>query len=85
MSATRRPHLPASSAPAGVCPHHTEPPPTFPPCMQVARLKEDRNQLRDELDVRDSEVMQLQGQLVVLRNQVADEANWLSPLPDPYA
>lgn len=56
-----------------------------PSLPQVERLKEDRDRLRDELDARDGEVMQLQGQLVMLRNQVADEANWLSPLPDPYA
>ncbi|KAL4444065.1 hypothetical protein ABPG75_011802 [Micractinium tetrahymenae] len=53
--------------------------------QEIERLKEDRDRLRDELDARDSEVMTLQGQLGMLRNQVADEANWLSPLPDPYA
>lgn len=58
--------------------------PWVPP-PQVDRLRDDRDRLRDELDARDNEVMQLQGQLVMLRNQAADDANWLSPLPDPYA
>jgi len=44
----------------------------------------DRDKLRDELDVRDTEVMQLQGQLAMLQNEAKDDHNWLSPLPDPY-
>lgn len=51
---------------------------------QVARLQEDRDRLRDELEGRDAEVMQLQGQLAMMRSQLADDQNWLSPLPDPY-
>ncbi|PRW51181.1 A-kinase anchor 9 isoform X1 [Chlorella sorokiniana] len=52
--------------------------------QQIARLAANRDRLRDELDARDTEVMQLQGQLALLQAQVADTSdNWLSPLPDP--
>lgn len=64
-----------SCPPAAALPH---PPP------QIARLAGDRDRLRDELDARDTELMELQGQLVLLRAQAADDSdNWLSPLPDP--
>lgn len=52
---------------------------------QVARLRADRDRLRDELDARDTEVMQLQGQLSMLQAAAADGDDcWLSPLPDPH-
>ncbi|PSC75602.1 major antigen-like isoform X1 [Micractinium conductrix] len=51
---------------------------------EIARLSADRDRLRDELDARDTEAMRLQGELSMLQRQMADEQNWLSPLPDPY-
>lgn len=54
------------------------------PSPQIERLKGERDRVRGELEERDTEVMQLQGQLVMLQQQVKDEDNWLSPLPDPY-
>jgi len=56
-----------------------------PACLpQISRLAGDRDRLRDELDSRDTEVMQLQGQLALLQAQVADASdNWRWPLPDP--
>ena len=55
-----------------------------PAPLQLARLRQDRDRLRDELDARDTEVMQLQGQLAMLQAAAAEDAdNWLSPLPDP--
>lgn len=60
-------------------------PPTRPPTApQIERLASDRDRLRDELDARDTEVMQLQGQLALVQAQAADASdNWLAPLPDP--
>jgi hypothetical protein len=52
--------------------------------LQAERLREERDLARHELEQRDGEVMQLQGQLVMLQEQVPDEGNWLAPLPDPY-
>ncbi|EFN56577.1 hypothetical protein CHLNCDRAFT_144270 [Chlorella variabilis] len=52
--------------------------------QEIERLKGERDRVRGELEERDTEVMQLQGQLVMLQQQVKDEDNWLSPLPDPY-
>jgi Trm5-related predicted tRNA methylase len=41
--------------------------------------------LQAELEARETEVMALQGQLVMARQAAQDDANWLTPLPDPYS
>lgn len=64
--------------------HLIQPAPAPLSPTQLARLQADRDRLRDELDARDTEVMQLQGQLSMLQAAAANDAdNWLSPLPDP--
>ena len=68
-------------APAAACPLTL-----FSRLVQIARLRADRDQLRDDLDVRDTEVMTLQGQLAMAQAAAHDDNdNWLSPLPDPSA
>ena len=54
-------------------------------CMQAARLRQDRDRLQEEAEGREAELMQLQGQLVMLQRQIPDDNCWLAPLPDPYA
>ena len=53
--------------------------------MQAARLRQDRDRLQEEAEGREAELMQLQGQLVMLQRQIPDDNCWLAPLPDPYA
>jgi hypothetical protein len=54
-------------------------------CTQAARLRQERDRLQEEAEGREAELMQLQGQLVMLQRQIPDDNCWLAPLPDPYA